>query len=454
MSFLLLLAGGGPPPALEGTSVAGGAITILGEWCPSRGPLEDVGDAEWAAFAGRMREDSEVSTFIGRSDEVSQFQAGHLRGVLVDEIDPDDPQTPLYDVDNPSSPYAGNLKPLRQTRWRAQINWDQLGVDPTDGAQIYDLWRGYLRGFPKGESVDDRVRTVPIDADDAIGLLGQQELFRNIFTFGIPGRNLLGYSRLAPAPGGVLPEHLSGDRIDLLLDSAGWPEDLRSIDAGRTPMSDTMPSGRTWGAIVDTEQAEDGFAFVDQAGKVTFRDRTAPWFDDRLRIVQHTFSDQDDAVGFTGLNVDHGLEYVRNVVARTAEDGVPRVARDQASIDDFFEREDARSIATDDYLFAQALSDNVLYRSKDVHSRIPSLEIRPLRKPEVWFPVVLGLRLLDRVAVERLGVTTEWWVQGIGHRFSFSDWTTTLLLTPTRTDEVFVFNDPERNLLDLTPLAY
>jgi hypothetical protein len=45
-------------------------------------------------------------------------------------------------------------------------------------------------------------------------------------------------------------------------------------------------------------------------------------------------------------------------------------------------------------------------------------------------------------------------VQGIRHSFSWGDWVTTLLLTPVRSDAVFMFGDAERNLLGGMALAY
>lgn len=453
MSLLLLLAGGGAPPAtLFTTRVAGGAVRLRAQWCPTRGPLEVPAESEWVDFGGAMREGSEVTTQIGRADEVSQFAVGSLGAVLLSEIDPDDPATPIYDPDNADGPFYGNLKPLRQTRWQAQIDWATFG-QPED-LTTFDLWRGYVDGWPQDESVDDRPRSVPLEAHDAIGLLSQQELFRSVFTLDSPGEDVLDVSRLAPGDGGALESHLTGERATLLLDAADWPSALRSIDPGLTVMNGHMPAGKTWAALTDVEAAEDGFVFVDGAGKITFRDRSAPWLDDRLRTVQTTFSDADEAVAFTGRRTKHDLDYVRNVIEITAGTGAPGVARDDQSIADYFERADSRSIDTDDFYFAQDLATVELDRSSEVQTRLPDLELRPLRKPEVWLPVVLNLRILDLVAVVRQGVTRHMWVQGIRHRFSFGDWVTTLNLTPTRTDDVFILDDLGRDTLDLTPLAY
>lgn len=452
MSFLLLLAGSSTstPATLFTTKVAGGAVRLRAQWCPTKGPLDVVAEADWVDFIG-LRETSQVTTKIGRADEVSQFAIGSLDAVLLSEIDPADVTTPIYDPDNTDGPYYGNLKPLRPTRWQVQIDWAAFGL-PED-LTSYDLWRGFVDGWPQEESISDRPRTVPLTCRDAIGLLSDQELFSNVFTF--DENDVLDVARLGPgAADNTLTAELSGARATMLLDAAGWPSALRDIDDGLTTMSTTMPTGKTWAALTDVEAAEDGFLFVDQAGKVCLWDRSAAWLEDRQRTVQATFSDQDPAVAFTGRRTKHDIDYVRNIVRRTTDGGTICAALDQASIDDYFERPDSQTVATDDAFFAQALSEAILERSKDVATRIPDLEIRPLREPATWLPVVLGLRILDRVAVTRLGVTTQWWVQGIAHRLSFGDWVTTLNLTPVRTDDVFIFDDAARDVLDTAPLAW
>lgn len=71
-----------------------------------------------------------------------------------------------------------------------------------------------------------------------------------------------------------LPEETTGQRINRILDLAGWPAARRNIDEGLVTVAARELDGANLRRLVeDAADAEDGFLYVDPAGDVVFHDR-------------------------------------------------------------------------------------------------------------------------------------------------------------------------------------
>lgn len=162
-----------------------------------------------------------------------------------------------YSPDNGSSPLSGNLEPGRPVLIQATFN-----------AVTYTLFRGFLDGYELKPSEKD-VSMVDFTAIDALGRIRE--------------------SRLST------PLHqslTSGQAINALLDSVGWPEDDRDIDHGASVLRWWWEDDANGLDALNRILASEGppaFAFIAPDGKFTFRDRHHRLTRTESKNIQATF---------------------------------------------------------------------------------------------------------------------------------------------------------------------
>lgn len=116
----------------------------------------DTAASSWTDVTGYLR--SGEVTLCGRERELDRFTAGTARFVLSNT---DRRFDPLYS----SGPYFGNLLPLTQIRLRATWN-----------AVTYDVWRGYIDGWPQSYPNTGTDSVVEITCSDGFVVLGRAKL--------------------------------------------------------------------------------------------------------------------------------------------------------------------------------------------------------------------------------------------------------------------------------------
>jgi hypothetical protein len=109
----------------------------------------------WTAITSYVRE---ITVRRGRASEVENFEAGTATLVL-------DNRDRRFDPFYTSGPYYGNLLPRRQIRIRA-----------TNNSTTYDVFRGYVEGWPVTLTDAGYDSTVTVQAYDTLGLLADEEL--------------------------------------------------------------------------------------------------------------------------------------------------------------------------------------------------------------------------------------------------------------------------------------
>lgn len=109
----------------------------------------------WTAVTSYVRE---ITVRRGRATEVENFEAGTATLVL-------DNRDRRFDPFYASGPYYGNLLPRRQIRIRA-----------TNNGTTYDVFRGYVEGWPVTLTDAGYDSTVTVQAYDLLGLLADEEL--------------------------------------------------------------------------------------------------------------------------------------------------------------------------------------------------------------------------------------------------------------------------------------
>jgi len=238
-----------------------------------------------------------IDTTRGRNAQADQFQTGQLSLRIVDQNGDFNPQ-------NPSSPYAGLLNPMR----KVQITATYSGV-------TYPIFSGFITGYltttPK--NVGEVVYTT-ITAVDAFRLAQNAQI-----------------STVTDSGAG----QLSGTRINKILDQIGWPASMRDIDAGQTTLLADPGTPRTaLEAMQTVEISEYGSLYVDANGEFVFQDRA--FTTSSVNGTPVVFN--DDGTGIQYFNalwlLNDVLIYNSAQITRTG--GTTQTAINQASIDKYF----------------------------------------------------------------------------------------------------------------------
>jgi hypothetical protein len=238
-----------------------------------------------------------IDTTRGRNAQADQFQTGQLSLRIVDQNGDFNPQ-------NPSSPYAGLLNPMR----KVQITATYSGV-------TYPIFSGFITGYltttPK--NVGEVVYTT-ITAVDAFRLAQNAQI-----------------STVTDSGAG----QLSGTRINKILDQIGWPSSMRDIDAGQTTMQADPGSPRTALEAMQTiEISEYGSLYVNANGEFVFQDRG--YTTSSVTGTPVVFNDNGTGIPYFNALwlLNDVLIYNSAQITRTG--GTTQTAINQASIDKYF----------------------------------------------------------------------------------------------------------------------
>ena len=238
-----------------------------------------------------------IQTSRGRNAQADQFQTGQLTLRIVDQSGDFNPQ-------NPSSPYAGLLNPMR----KVQITATYSGV-------TYPIFSGFITGYstttPK--FTGDVVYTT-ITAVDAFRLAQNAQI-----------------STVTGATAG----QPSGTRINKILDQIGWPASMRDIDTGLTTLQADPGTPRTaLEAMQTVELSEYGSLYVNASGEFVFQDRAFT----TSSVTGTPVVFNDDGTGIEYFNaiwlLNDVLIYNSAQITRTG--GTTQNAINQPSIDKYF----------------------------------------------------------------------------------------------------------------------
>jgi hypothetical protein len=231
----------------------------------------------------------------------------------------------------------------------------------------------------------------------------------------------------------------TGTRVGRLLDQAGWPSAWRDVDTGDTYIATAnYDEASALAALNECRSTEQGALFITPGGNVRFRQRSKILTDTRHTTVQATFTDKNTALSANEYRYDTPSLRVRNVIARTQVDvswpGGTERATDTASLG-------ATRTASINTLLttredAQSAAGWVLERFKTQRVELESFSVNAAAD-NATFPAVLGLRLGDRVQVERnpqgvgSAISQQGLIEQIVHRASagINEWTTTFTVS-------------------------
>jgi hypothetical protein len=239
----------------------------------------------------------QLKTRRGRDAVADDFQAGQLTLRIVDQNGDFNPQ-------NPASPYAPYLSPMR----KIQITATYEGV-------TYPIFAGFITSYltSQPQEATDLAYTT-IQAIDAFRLAQNAQI-----------------STVAGATAG----DLSGTRVNQILDSISWPNSMRDVDAGQTTLQNDPGTFRTsLNAMQTVATTEYGALYVDAYGSFVFQDRDLTT--SSVALPTTNFSDDGTGIYYVDANwvLNDVLVYNKATVTRTG--GTAQVATNQASIDKYF----------------------------------------------------------------------------------------------------------------------
>lgn len=242
-------------------------------------PGTEPGPGDWTDVSDRLMSTVNVSLGTGRLSGSAQGNAT----VVLDNLDR------AIDPTNPSATY--NLVPMRHARMFAIV-----------GDVVRPLFRGLVDAWPPHWS--SFTSWVSVRLVDAFTWLALQDSDLD------------------------LPKQMSHERIDALLDLAGWPAELRDISDGVIELeAHEQASANLYRSLLDAADAEDGDLYISPDGKITFRNRHARF--DRTETM--TFG--EGGIPFEPVDPAWDTAWLTNIARVELEDGRIYEVVDDASVD-------------------------------------------------------------------------------------------------------------------------
>ncbi len=381
------------------------------------------------------------STRSGRRHEFDTFAAGSATAVLENA-------DRRFDNTHTAGPYYPNVVPMR--RLRISAVW---------GGTIYPLFTGFVEDWPQSYATTGRVLPVELTATDALGFLAGLDVPQRFIELDHEDAGVLDRGLLA-GPTSVVAE-TTGARITRLLDAIGWPSTDRDLDTGASTLPAAQPKGDALGAAQAVQESEDGRIFASPAGKVTFRDRHAPFTRTDMSTSQASITDDvaESDTAYSNLEPRYSRDQIRNDVQIRIVDGEVEVT-DAASIARYGRHTHSRSTLLADPAVAKGYAEYVLSRYKEPFLRFEQVRIAAHAQPDLLYPIVLGRGIGQRVTVTRrpdVGdpITSQCHIEGVSHDVGRDgSWYTTWTLSPADTRSFMVLDSATAGVLDTAILAF
>jgi hypothetical protein len=238
-----------------------------------------------------------VTTKRGRNPQTDEFQTGTLTLRIVD-------QNGDFNSQNPNSPYAGYLTPMRK-----------VSISATYDGVTYPMFSGFITSY---------TTSTPLNASDVVYTTIQA----------VDAQRLAQNAQIATVTGATAGD-LSGTRINQILEQISWPASMRDVDAGLTTMQADPGTARTSLAALQTvTNSEYGAFYVDASGSFVMQDRSVTTAS--IAGTPTVFNDNGSDIGYANAlwRLDDTLVFNQANVTRTG--GTVQTAIDAASVEKYF----------------------------------------------------------------------------------------------------------------------
>jgi hypothetical protein len=298
-----------------------------------------------------------------------------------------------FNPQNTSSPYYGQLTPLKKLRISAAYS----GV-------TYYLFSGYTTDYIYSYDQGENVSYVDINASDAFRLF-----------------NLAAVTTITGQAAG----QDTGTRIDKILDTVDFPVSMRSISVGDTLTQADAGSSRTsLSAIKNCEFSEQGAYYVSPSGNVVFKNRS-----EVIGSAGNTPIEFNQTTGIPYKNVKFAFDdkLIVNQANITRLGGATQVFIDADSVATYF----PHSITSSDLVVqtdAEAANIAAIYvgSRSDTTIRIDEMSI-DLLDSNVPTDTLLGMDYFTNVLITNIQpdgstITKNLQVQGVAWDITPSSW--------------------------------
>lgn len=296
-----------------------------------------------------------------------------------------------FEIGYSSSPYYPNVEGGRPCR-----------VTMVQDAVTYNWAFGYIQDFPQDYPEGDLSGTVPIVATCFLERMQQDDFGQRTFN-----------------------EQLAGSRINFLLNVAGQPSSMRTLDAGaNSVMSQAVDGGSPGDHALQVARSDRGLFFFDGQGYAIFQDGSYRTTNARATASQGTLGRAE--IDYRRPNFHAPLSMVRNVIKLRRPGGVEQTATDSVSRSKRGSRvySDEILLTTDTAVATRAAS--LLATYKDPLLRVRSVEFNPQASTGFWLDS-LGVRLSDRYTwtfqpQQGSSVSRDVFVEGVADTYDFHEY--------------------------------
>lgn len=329
-----------------------------------------------------------------------------------------------FNPQNVSSPYYGQLQPLRKLRISASV-----------GSNNYYLFSGYTTGYVYSYDQAENMAYVDISASDAF------RLFNLASVINVTGQ----------AAG-----QDTGTRINKILDTVSFPTTMRNIETGNSlTIADPANLRTSLNAMQNAEFSEQGALYVSPEGNVIFKNRNSVITSAGNTPISFN---QTGGIPYKNLKFAFDDKLIINSATITRSGGTAQTANDATSIATYF----PHSISVPDLVVdtdAEALNIAKIYVATRSTTTIRIDEMTlDLLDTNVPTATILNFDYFDNVLISNIQpdnstITKNLQIQGIAHDITASSWATTLTTLEPIVDGI-ILDSVYYGLLDDDVLAY
>ena len=330
-----------------------------------------------------------------------EFQAGTATVRILD-------QNGDWNPTNSSSPYYGKLVPLRKVRISADGNF---------------LFSGYTTAYNYTWDKEQNVGFVDLELVDAFRLFNMANL--TTVTGGTAGQT-------------------TGTRITAILDTIGFPNSMREIEAGSTTVQADPGNSRTsLGAIRNMEFSEQGAFYILPSGNAEFVSRAT--IQSKSGVNPTFFSNDGTGIGYRNIVTALDDKLIINTTSITRKDGTAQTASNTASQIKYFPHSYTATellVQTD----AQALDIARAYTATRAETtlRVDSLTL-DLNTADyaAGTTAALTLDFFDTIRVKNVGqdgtvIDKTLQCMGVSHQITPATWNTTFVTSEPIIDSFII----------------
>jgi hypothetical protein len=329
-----------------------------------------------------------------------------------------------FNPQNTSSPYYGQLTPLRKLR-----------ISATYGTSTYYLFSGYTTDYVYSYDQAENVSYVSINASDAFRLF-----------------NLAAITAIS----GQADGQDTGTRIDKILDTVDFPTSMRSISTGDSlTQADAGNSRTSLSAIKNAEFSEQGAYYLSPEGNAIFKNRSEVI--SSAGVTPIAFN-QTSGIPYKNLKFAFDDKLIVNQANITRLGGTTQVYTDADSVATYF----PHSITSSDLVIqtdADAANIAAIYVATraDTTIRIDEMTL-DLLDPAVPTATILGMDYFTNVLITNIQpdgstITKNLQVQGVAWDITPSSWLGTFSTQESLVDG-FILDDIYYGQLNDDILSY